>query len=324
MVLQNYIPLQYATTLHTEPSAPVEIKMDFASLMGSAMGKQSIAPKSGNFVRRADVEAEREEAYRIEQSAIAAAKAEKAINKRKLEEIEAEKKAVREEKRQRLAEESKIRREKEERIEENAKRKRLGLPPLAEVKAVEETSMLKDDIEDDDLRCLLRDLEQPIALFAETHTARLQRYRALISKPVLSNGPIPTTLKLVPEAEMEIKVTKPPSASKELNHLYCQLASYFTMILEEWTKALDRRDPEVKASREGQAAYAAMEQSKINLEPLFRKFEKGDLAKSILEPIVEIVAFAQKRRYVDANDTYLQLSIGKAYVMVMPKPHYIC
>ena len=32
----------------------------------------------------------------------------------------------------------------------------------------------------------------------------------------------------------------------------------------------------------------------------------------ILGPMVEIVAAAQERRYVDANDGYLRLSIGKA------------
>lgn len=45
---------------------------------------------------------------------------------------------------------------------------------------------------------------------------------------------------------------------------------------------------------------------------LFRKFEKRMLDESILKAIVEIVKAAQERRYVDANDGYLRLSIGKA------------
>lgn len=49
-----------------------------------------------------------------------------------------------------------------------------------------------------------------------------------------------------------------------------------------------------------------------NTQQLFRKFEKGDLDVGILEPVVEIVKAAQERRYVDANDGYLTLSIGKA------------
>jgi pre-mRNA-splicing factor 18 len=50
------------------------------------------------------------------------------------------------------------------------------------------------------------------------------------------------------------------------------------------------------------------------MTPLFRLFEKSDLEDGLLEPIVEIVHKAQQRRYVDANDAYLRVSIGKAYV----------
>lgn len=45
---------------------------------------------------------------------------------------------------------------------------------------------------------------------------------------------------------------------------------------------------------------------------MFHKFEIGDLDDTILEAIVGIVKAAQERRYLDANDGYLQLSIGKA------------
>jgi pre-mRNA-splicing factor 18 len=48
------------------------------------------------------------------------------------------------------------------------------------------------------------------------------------------------------------------------------------------------------------------------IRQLFRKFESGDLEDSLLEPIVEIVKALQERRYVDANNGYLRLSIGKA------------
>jgi hypothetical protein len=43
-----------------------------------------------------------------------------------------------------------------------------------------------------------------------------------------------------------------------------------------------------------------------------KKFDKGDVEQGVLEPVVEIVRCAQERRYVDANDSYLRLSIGKA------------
>jgi pre-mRNA-splicing factor 18 len=279
--------------------------MDFASLMNSAISKPKNTDK---FVKRSDLESKREEAYKAEQEALNAAKEKKAAAKRRHEEEEAERKAVREEKKRRLAEESKLRREEEERIEEDKRRKRLGLPPLSSKKAIEESKEISDDIDDTELKEKLRELGEPITLFAESHASRLRRYKTLTE--IVTDGPIPTTLELLPEEEMAITSIKPPTGEHR-KYLFRQLASYFTMILIEWEKALNRRDEEVKSSSQGRAAAAAMEQSRDNLIPLFRKFEK-DLEDSILGPIMEIVMAAQKRKYVDANDAYLRLSIGKA------------
>lgn len=314
---------------------------DFASLMGAAIGKKNSPPSDatktdkgvthgastngnskGKFLRRADLEAQREAAYRAEQAAAEAAKEERLAAKRKLEEEEAERAAIREEKRRRLAEGSRKRREEQELAEEEKRRKRIGLPSLAEKKAAEaakeasETPVSEEleNIEEEELKVKLRDLKEPAILFGESHAARLKRYRTLTApKQALSNTPIPTTLALVPESEMHVELTKPPPAnSPERAYLLRQLASYFTMILIEWISALDARDPAVKASSQGRAAAAAMEQSRENLRPLFKKFENGDIEEGILEPVIEIVRAAQKRRYVDANDAYLTLSIGKA------------
>ena len=316
---------------------------DFASLMGAALGKKKTNPTvaakvpepttnpkstndSGNkaFLRRAELEAQREAEYRAEQEAATRAKEERLAAKRKLEEEEIERNAIREEKRRKLAEESRARREAEELEEEEKRRKRVGLPSLAEKRAAEVAKQEEEaaalaldnfgDIEEDDLRSKLRELEEPTVLFAESHAARLRRYRTLVApKPVLSNTPIPTTLPLVSEAEMLVEITKPPPPkTKERAHLLSQLASYFTMILIEWIGALDGRDAAVKASSQGKTAASAMEQSRENLRPLFKKLESGDIENGVLEPIIEIVRAAQRRRYVEANDAYLTLSIGKA------------
>jgi len=100
-----------------------------------------------------------------------------------------------------------------------------------------------------------------------------------------------------------------PKDAQGRRWLFRQLASYFTMVLREWEAAMERERRDTLASRQ---AYSAMAQSKENMKPLFRKFEKGELDDSILEPVVEIVKAAQERRYLDANDGYLRLSIGKA------------
>jgi pre-mRNA-splicing factor 18 len=159
----------------------------------------------------------------------------------------------------------------------------------------------------------LRGLGEPAVLFGEGHAARLRRYRKAARGGALAAaaGPIATTLLPVEEKDMKVPDTVPPVSDKKARRLlFRQLASYFNMILREWELALAREDNADTFA--GQAAHSAMISSKETMRPLFRKFEQGDLDESILEAVIEIVKAAQERRYVDANDGYLRLSIGKA------------
>ncbi|KAF1954835.1 hypothetical protein CC80DRAFT_550012 [Byssothecium circinans] len=298
--------------------------MDFAKLMSAHIkkGKESAKPAESTekkYLKRSELEAQRQAAYRAEQEAAEKAKEERLAKKRKAEEDEAVKEEARREKRQRLAEESKRRREEEAEEEERRRRKRLGLPDLPPRKKEGEedgTPIPEDeDMPSEALIAKLRALNEPATLFGETHKQRLRRYKKRIGadtlKATMTQGPIPTTLQLVPEKDMKVP-SKVPKDAEARKFVFRQLASYFTMVLREWEITLSLRDPEVKSSYQGKQAYAAMLQALDNMRPLFKKLEKFDLADSILEPVVEIVHAAQERRYVHANDGYLRLSIGNA------------
>lgn len=299
--------------------------MDFAALMSKEISKSSSSSVATNestktYLRRADLEAQRQEAYLKDQQALQREREEKLRQKRKHEEEEGIRTQEREQKRIRLAEQSRIRREADEKEKERARRKRLGLPdlPSENQESTEDRPTREggEDIHDEELFSLLRTLKEPITLFGETHKQRLRRYRRLTalelnSQPAQSDGPIPTTLVLVPEADMKVPLTVPRDQDGR-SFLFRQLASYFTMVLIEWELALSQRPKSVKESFQGKAAYNAMVQSRENMRPLFKKFEKAELEDGILEPVVEIVRASQERRYVDANDGYLRLSIGKA------------
>lgn len=300
--------------------------MDFAALMSKEISKvdsdsPSISTESTKkYLKRGDIEAQRQEAYIKEQQALQQEREAKLRQKRKQDEEETARAYKRDQKRQRLAEESRIRREEEEKQKETARRKRLGLPdlPAEGQEGFEEnlSSESQQDVADDELIGKLRALGEPVTLFGESHKQRLRRYKRLIapeiiSQPVQSSGPIPTTLSLLPEASMKVPSSIPRDPEGR-SFLFRQLASYFTMVLTEWAFALNQRVDAVKQSFQGKAAYNAMVQSRENMRPLFKKFENGDLADGILEPVVEIVRASQERRYVDANDGYLRLSIGKA------------
>ncbi|KAG9247640.1 hypothetical protein BJ878DRAFT_491780 [Calycina marina] len=280
--------------------------MDFASLMSNAISKAkstSTSEPSKKYMKRSEKEAEREAKYLAEQRALEVEKEAKLANKRKREDNEAESNKLREEKRRKLAEESKIRREEREAEEDRARRKRLGLPEL--IKEMSE-EFETDDIEDEELDAKLRELGNPAKLFGESHKQRLRRYKK--ASIVMTTGPIPTSLKLVEEKSMKVETVPEDEDGKK--YLYRQLASYFTMVMTEWEHALAAE--EKRNTFASKAAFNAMVQSKENMTPLFRKFENSDVDIDILKPMVEIVRAAQERRYLDANDGYLRLSIGKA------------
>ncbi|KAB5558017.1 Prp18 domain-containing protein [Coniochaeta sp. 2T2.1] len=276
------------------------------------------APK---FISRREAEEARRAAYLAEQQRIEAERQARQNAKRKREEELAEEAKARELKRQKLAEESRRRREEKEAEEERQRRKRLGLPEVAPTQQTagptqeEEWSDSESDslptLPDSDVRSKLRDMGEPVVLFGETEAARLKRYHKLTGKVVAApNGPVPTTLPPVQEKDMKVGAVPPLSDRKARRYLYRQLASYFNMVLREWERALAEEGTHDTTA--GKQAVAAMLSSKESMKALFRKFEKADLDESILKAIVEIVQAAQERRYVDANDGYLRLSIGKA------------
>ncbi|KAI1659628.1 hypothetical protein F4813DRAFT_338701 [Daldinia decipiens] len=299
--------------------------MDFASLMSKELAKatgtattpastsDSSSSNNKKYIRRSEVEAQREAAYRAEQKALEEKRQAKAAEKRKREEEAAEEAKAREDKRRKLEEETRRRREEQAAEEERRRRKRLGLPELSKEdggRSSREGSTGAEgdeDIPEEALVSKLRELGQPATLFGETHRAKLRRYRRLTT--VVTAGPIPTTLQLLEEKDMKVDSSIPQDKAGR-QYLFRQLASYFTMVLREWEVALARE--ENRDTFAGKAAINAMVSSRDNMVPLFRKFEKGELEDDILKPVVEIVQAAQERRYVDANDGYLRLSIGKA------------
>ncbi|CAL5867073.1 uncharacterized protein PFLUO_LOCUS1285 [Penicillium psychrofluorescens] len=302
--------------------------MDFAALMAkeiskakgpdaksSSPDKEKAASKepTKKYMRRGDVEAARVASYNEEQERLQREREERMANKRKLDEEEADRRREREDKKRRLAEVSKKKREEEEAAEERERRRRLGLPELPD--AEDGTPGAEDaegDIDDEQLIQKLRDLNEPVRLFGESHRARLRRYRRLAQpQKKMTDGPIPTFLEPVPGGQMIIPAKIPKDQDGRL-FLFRQLASYFNMVLSEWELALAKRDVSVRQSFQGKQAYNAMVQARENMTPLIRLFEKADLEDGLLEPVVEIVHKAQERRYVDANDAYLRVSIGKA------------
>ncbi|KAK3072971.1 hypothetical protein LTR53_005831 [Teratosphaeriaceae sp. CCFEE 6253] len=275
--------------------------MDFASLMKSQISTAKPNDTGKKYRKRSEVEAQRQADYLREQDELETARTERVEAKRKRDEDEAERNTAREAKKKRLAEGSRKLATEEALVEENARRKRVGLPELEQKGDGKEGTPLKEgeeDFEEGVLRSKLRELDEPRVLFGETHIQRLRRYRRLTAKalaPVMTKGPIPTSLQLVEEKDMKVPETVPSDPlAKTLLHR--QIASYFDMILSEWQLALAHRPAEIRDSFTGKQAYSSFLQARDNLTPLIRKLETATLPDELLTAVNEIVHLMQMKR----------------------------
>ena len=299
--------------------------------LGKSTGPSKAADTTpSKYSKRAEAEEAREAAYRAEQASLENERVQKAERKRKLAEEESARHEKRLAKRKKLAEESKKRQQEEEEQAEKERRKRLGLPDLPSKDRADQqdsnglqTVGAEEDMEDELVKAKLRDMDEPATLFGEGHAERLKRYHKLQrararTAAKRSDQPVPTTLEPMGKDDIRLEDKVPSAANVEGRAMLArQLAAWFNIVLLEWGKALAGRDAEQKSSFAGKAASNSHIQALEHLKPLFRKFEKlstdaSVLPDDLLKPMADIVNKAQQRRYVDANDIYLQLSIGKA------------
>jgi pre-mRNA-splicing factor 18 len=121
---------------------------------------------------------------------------------------------------------------------------------------------------------------------------------------------------------------------KDINKVYPII--YYTLkgLLRDWEQALAERPSEVRQSNQGKLVAATQVQSAEYLKPLFKQLRQRvsvviveictsstarlitllcqSVLPDVLARLAEIVHYVQKREYRNANDSYLQLSIGNA------------
>lgn len=240
--------------------------MDFAALMSKELSR-SKRPHQGDtkYARRSEAEEQRQEAYLADQNRITADRDAKAAAKRKHDEEAAAENTAREKKRRRLADDSRKRREDQAWEDEQLRRKRLGLPELVRENSNDADAGLLDgleDIKEDNLVAKLRMIGQPTCLFGEGHASRVRRYIKLTT--VVTDGVIPTTLKLVEDKDMKVQGDVPKDKEGR-QWLFRQLISYFSMVLTVYEKKMEEEKTETAASKN---AYSTMVQTRENMRPV--------------------------------------------------------
>ncbi|KAI8055597.1 Prp18 domain-containing protein [Gilbertella persicaria] len=100
--------------------------------------------------------------------------------------------------------------------------------------------------------------------------------------------------------------------SKDIDKLYYQIYAYFSHTLDEWEEYMLQRPEEEKRSGPGKKAAVLQKQAAEYIKPLMRHLKKKTLEPDVLNRVAEIAQRMQARLYRDAQDAYLQLSIGNA------------
>ncbi|ORZ15180.1 Prp18 domain-domain-containing protein [Absidia repens] len=94
--------------------------------------------------------------------------------------------------------------------------------------------------------------------------------------------------------------------------LALQIYVYLMHAMEEWEEAMEARPEEERRSGPGKRAAVMQKQTVEHIKPLLRQLKKRTLEPDVLARVAEITHFMQIRQYRDAQDSYLQLSIGNA------------
>jgi pre-mRNA-splicing factor 18 len=278
--------------------------MDFASILSSEISKKrkeapaaaavdsSEAP-SKKYLKRSELEAARQAEYARKQRELSEQRAARAAEKRREEEEAARKReAAREKQRQ-------LRAAREGSLEKREDEKKQG--EVGEVETMTEEEAIAK----------LREMGQPAKLFGESAQGRIKRCKRVAAAREAAIDPLDSAVPGLSEEEMKVDLA---NVKKDPELVYRQLDAWFRLVMREWKKALDERPQAVKESFQGRKAADAMKQAEEYMKPLFRHFKQRDLKANVFEKVCEIVVEAQARRYVRANDVYLKLSIGNAYV----------
>ncbi|KAJ3019178.1 mRNA splicing protein prp18 [Thoreauomyces humboldtii] len=96
------------------------------------------------------------------------------------------------------------------------------------------------------------------------------------------------------------------------DRVHTLLSVYFKRVLREWERSLDARPEDVKRSVQGRLAAATAGQTAEYMRPFFKQLKKRQLQPDVLARVTEIAKLMQDREYLQANDSYLRLSIGNA------------
>jgi pre-mRNA-splicing factor 18 len=87
---------------------------------------------------------------------------------------------------------------------------------------------------------------------------------------------------------------------------------FFKLQLKQWEEDLVNRPEAVKRTLQGKNETKTLKQCKDYIRPLFKLCKNRRLEQNMTDHLVKIVKHCQEGEFVKANDTYMDVAIGRA------------
>lgn len=110
----------------------------------------------------------------------------------------------------------------------------------------------------------------------------------------------------------ETKGTTGPRSEENENDPHKQIYRFFKDLLHQWEDDLALRPEEVKRSVAGKNETKTLKQCKDYIRPLFKLCKTRRLEPGLTSHLVSIVENCQAGEFVKANDSYMDVAIGRA------------
>lgn len=193
----------------------------------------------------------------------------------------------------------------------------------------EKESQKLEEVSQSEIDEFFKKHDVPLHLEGETNEERTKRYEAFKEeKAVEKSKQIAAEnkehkgneierkveeLKVIGKTAMETDPINPALVLTEPEKTKALIIVFFTRLLEEWRADMEERSEEEKRSKDGRKATDVLKQTHEFMKPFFSLFKNPkQLQDDVAQSIAEMCHYMQHKDYVKANDAYLRLAIGNA------------
>jgi pre-mRNA-splicing factor 18 len=175
----------------------------------------------------------------------------------------------------------------------------------AKVEGLEESKMT-----DEELTKEFRARGEPVTLFAERRSQRVLRLHDL-NQQAKRDEQEQREEELEQTINMEISE---PEIKSDSDKVYTQMRATIRTLLSEWRNIITTPDhnDDTASPSDNKNALEVLAQTEAYCQPLLQQLRQKALPKQLYPKLAMLLMYIQQHRYREANDVYIQISIGNA------------